>query len=101
MTDLKQKLSKAEMSLDESRQKQESLFFSERQLKQWKSLCYRLLSTSERAELGNDFGPDILGSKISALQQDILAKVDEIENGKTVLTELEHQLKSLHESIDG
>merc|ERR1719266_2500141 len=100
VTDLKQKLSKAEMSLDESRQKQESLFFAERQLKQWKGLCYRLLTTAERSEFGNDFGPDILGSKISALQQDILAKVDEIENGKAALIEKEDQLKSLKETIE-
>ena len=65
---MKQKLSKAELSLDESRQKQESLFFAERQLKQWKGLCYRLLTTAERTKLGNDFGPDILGSKVSGKQ---------------------------------
>ena len=121
---MKQKLSKAELSLDESRQKQESLFFAERQLKQWKGLCYRLLTTAERSEFGNDFGPDILGkfleklwkrsyfqlyflffsisgSKVSALQQDILAKVDEIENGKAALVEKEDQLKSLKETMEG
>ena len=119
---MKQKLSKAELSLDESRQKQESLFFAERQLKQWKGLCYRLLTTAERSEFGNDFGPDILGnflekllkeilfsniffsisgSKVSALQQDILAKVDEIENGKAALIEKEDQLKSLKETMEG
>ena len=121
---MKQKLSKAELSLDESRQKQESLFFAERQLKQWKGLCYRLLTTAERSEFGNDFGPDILGkflekllkkilfsiifllfsnlgSKVSALQQDILAKVDEIEIGKAALIEKEDQLKSLKETIEG
>ena len=120
---MKQKLSKAELSLDESRQKQESLFFAERQLKQWKGLCYRLLTTAERSEFGNDFGPDILGkflekllkkilfsiflffsilgSKVSALQQDILAKVDEIEIGKAALIEKEDQLKSLKETMEG
>ena len=68
---MKQKLSKAELSLDESRQKQESLFFAERQLKQWKGLCYRLLTTAERTKLGNDFGPDILGSKVSGKSKHI------------------------------
>ena len=43
----------------------------------------------------------ILGSKVSALQQDILAKVDEIENGKAALIEKEEQLKSLKETIEG
>ena len=37
----------------------------------------------------------------TALQQDILAKVDEIENGKAALIEKEDQLKSLKETIEG
>ena len=75
VTDLKQKLSKAELSLDESRQKQESLFFAERQLKQWKGLCYRLLTTAERSEFGNDFGPDILGKSLEKLLKKILFSI--------------------------
>ena len=51
--------------------------------------------------MGNDFGPDILGSKVSALQQEILAKVDEIENTKTTLREKEEQLKSFKETTEG
>ena len=72
---MKQKLSKAELSLDESRQKQESLFFAERQLKQWKGLCYRLLTTAERSEFGNDFGPDILGKFLEKLLKKILFSI--------------------------
>ena len=59
------------------------------------------MTTPERAEVGNDFGPDILGSKVSALQQEILAKVDEIESTKTALREKEEQLKSIKETIEG
>ena len=98
--DLKERLTKSEECLAESRQKQESLFFAERQLNQWKSICYRLLSTSERSKYGNDFGPDILSAKISDLQQELLAKSDEIEVEKSNDRAKDHQIKTIQDEVE-
>lgn len=80
--DLTQRLAETEESLNESRMKERELHYVERQSKQWKHLCWKLLNQSEREKMGDKIGPDILAAKIAGFQQQILEQAEQIETEK-------------------
>ncbi len=98
--DLKEKLSSTEALLEESRLRQDTLVFAERKLNQWKNLSFQLLNASERASIGNDFGPELLKSKMSEMQQELLGQASEIVNLKSALKEKEQELTGQHGIIE-
>lgn len=99
LNDLREKLSNSEKALDASLEREETLKFAERQLKQWKSLLFRLLTSSEKAELGDDIGPDMLASRITSLQQDIIEKASEIETQKSSCVEKQRQVSLMQTEV--
>ena len=71
--DLTMRLNQTEAQLQESRKKQEGLGFAERNLKQWRTIVYKLLDPNEKEKMRyENLGPDLLENKVAQIQQETL-----------------------------
>ena len=71
--DLTLRLNQTEALLQESRKKQEGLGFAERNLKQWRTIVYKLLDPNEKEKMRyENLGPDLLENKVAQIQQETL-----------------------------
>ena len=71
--DLTMRLNQTEAQLQDSRKKQEGLGFAERNLKQWRTIVYKLLDPNEKGKMRyENLGPDLLENKVAQIQQETL-----------------------------